>query len=247
LEDLQVGHRFEIPFTLRVSDNPFEEPDNRPPLERLRFESVSDDFPKERPVVWLTLGSEEETQLEEFVFEQIARLQLFSRLGWAQFVDRGLGFLVKAFSKAFDSDPLEQLLWHCISLEAFLGESGPGSTTRLRRRIGTIYSADANRAKNAQQAFDEIYNLRSDLVHGASFRKQAYQRHLREARSLARTVAARMISLLSDLALEVEKCRLPADLTQAELLDILDRIDRKRLLSEFERIAEEKLARLPEI
>jgi hypothetical protein len=89
--------------------------------------------------------------------------------------------------------------------------------------------------------------MQGSIVHGASFRKQAYQRHLREARSLARTVAARMISLLSDLALEIEKCRLPADLTRAELLDILDRIDRKRLLGEFERIAGDKLARLPEI
>jgi hypothetical protein len=104
----------------------------------------------------------------------------FSEREW-RFLDIGIGYLTKAFF----ADGLEQLLWHITAFEALFGESNRGVTERLARRLAAILGGSEEQRKDVKKRFEQLYRIRSKLVHGAPL-EDAYVGHLREARSFAR-------------------------------------------------------------
>ena len=138
----------------------------------------------EEPVFWIDLG-ERETEMFKTMMQRlgpIANTVRAKKVDWP-FVEVALGFLVKAFF----SKGLEQLLWNITVLEALLGEKGQGVEGRLARRIALILGKTAEERKAIVKQFKELYEIRSDLVHGKPL-KEVDQRHLLVARQLARQV-----------------------------------------------------------
>jgi hypothetical protein len=113
---------------------------------------------------------------ERFV-DQISKFPTWS------FLPVALGFLMKAFF----SDGIEELLWHTVTVEALVGEDSErgGLSGLLERRIGRILGPEA------KKRFREIYELRSQFVHGdaAYVSNPLFQLDLRDARRIARELS----------------------------------------------------------
>lgn len=220
--DLDYWMQFvSIPFVIEVTDNPFQGPRAAPPIgDFTSYQPMIFDGEEvgEEPLKIIDLDTKDTAKFEAFVREVTAQIQGIRSFGKAwEFVDLGLKYLLKGFF----SDGLEQILWHIVSLEAFLGERGRGVTDRLLRRVGAISSEDPARSKEASETFKKLHDLRNDLVHGR-VEVQAHSRDTWDARRLGRTVATRMITLLSRLAEEVRTGRLPYVPTREEVLGVLD-------------------------
>jgi hypothetical protein len=210
-----------IPFVIEVSDNPFRSPRAAPPIGAFTSYRIEIIDGKEWDVESekiLDLDAAETDRFEVFVRGVSTQLQSIRSLGevWG-FMDLGLDYLLKGFF----SDGLEQILWHIVSLKAFLGENGRGITDRLIRRVGPISSADLKESRAARKTFTCLDRVRNDLVHGR-VQVLAHSHDLWEARRLGRTVAKNMIRFLSGLADEVNTGRLAPVPTREEVLEVLD-------------------------
>ena len=187
-EDLKRGWLgFNIPFVLRVNDNWLDSPSGAPGLSRLETEpfidSVTDEESGTVPAVYIRLDKGETDQFRVFVRRSsnlLADLRI-QQSGW-WFVEIALGY----FTKAFFTQGLEQMLWHITTLEALLGEKGEGVTKRLTQRVASVLGKSQSERKALRKQFKELYDFRSDLVHGNQFQKQVFTGHLRNARDLAR-------------------------------------------------------------
>ncbi len=180
---------FHIPFVLRVSDNLLEAPRPAPNLSSLEtepyFDPATGEELGEKPA-WYINFDEQETEAftrRLSTVDKLLRDNQTVESVWP-FISRGLGFLVKGFF----AKGLEQLLWHITVIEALLGENRAGVTTRLARRIGLILGSSESERKAIRKQFEQVYDFRSDLVHGNEFRKQIWEGHLLEARDLARRI-----------------------------------------------------------
>jgi hypothetical protein len=213
---------FDIPFIISVVDNPFRAPEGAPPVERFLYEPYFDEWGEEVgeiPSPSFSLDRKNTSDLATFVRAINVQLDNVLSIGepWL-FIDHALNYLVKGFF----SVGVEQMLWHLISLEALFGEKGSGATERLSKRLAAVYSDDKTKNEAARKAFVELYNLRSDLVHGRPFRAPTHQRHLRIARALARTAALRMLQILDRLAGALKAGTLATTPTREEILGVID-------------------------
>ena len=177
---------FDIPFIFTVGDNLLEFPRNVPNLSKLQIEiqydpQTEDEY--EIPAVWIHLN-ENETDLFKTFMEHVGSLLpgIKGRENGWKFFTVALGYLIKAFF----AEGLEQMLWHITTLEALLGDKGEGVTNRLAKRIASILGKNKRDKKALIKRFKDLYDFRSDLVHGNPFKEQVYIGHLREARDLAR-------------------------------------------------------------
>ena len=111
-----------------------------------------------------------------------------------EFLEIAMGYL----GKAFLTEGLEQLLWHMTTIEALFGEKIE-LIASLRRRIGIILGKTDYERKEIRKKIDELYDFRSDLVHGNKFEKEVYQSHLKEARRIARNSLLWVLTYLSNI------------------------------------------------
>ena len=213
---------FSVPFILLARDNPFETPPAAPPVEKLEYEPSLNAFGEEVgevPTCLWGLNQDETAQFELFLGSTVSQWKSVREVGEAwRFLDRGLNYLLKGFF----SGGSDQLLWHIVALEAFLGGKR-GGTDRLARRVAAIYSDDQARSDLAKKAFKELYKLRCSLVHGGAFEPQTDSRHLRNARQLARTAATRMLALLTQVSGNLKAVNLKSIPNREHILGMLDR------------------------
>ena len=213
-----------IPFVIVAQDNPFKAPRPAPPIGDFRFYQpimIDGQEVGEEPGRLIDLTAEDTVRFEVFIRKVTVQLQKIRSMGelW-EFVDHGLNYLLKGFF----SDGLDQLIWHIVALEAFLGgkDSDISLTEQLSKRVAAIYSGDSGRSEAASKEFKDLYKIRCALVHGRPFKAEVDSDHLWRARKLARTVAIRIVDILSQLAEEAEKGRLTRIPKREEILSMPD-------------------------
>lgn len=182
---------FKLPFVITLSDNWLESPRRAPRMSMLMTEPYIDPYTNEYlgklPEIRNHLDETETENLAHTISNVDSLLLAFEAAEekrpfvWL-FVSRSLSF----FTKAFFTEGLEQLLWHIASLEALIGEEREGVTKRLGNRVGMILGESPQKRKELKKRFDEVYEVRSALVHGAEFKKQTMEGHLMQARDFAR-------------------------------------------------------------
>ena len=160
--------------SLTFNDDVFSEPESLPNL------SVG-----ERATVSIPISQQQETKIKTTVEKGRTLLKIVDRVKprW-DFVEVTMGYLAKATLAKPD---LEQLLWNVTVLESLLGEKGEVMKT-MKRRLGNILGATEEEKDEIHTEFDKLYDFRSDLVHGNTFKKRATYHHLAKARELARRV-----------------------------------------------------------
>ena len=211
---------FRIAFIIRFSNDPFEDPPLQPSLDMLQYtdEDEYGKLPEPQPNCPWQLDEAETHRLANSIRDATRRLETLQECGvlW-QCADRALGSLLRAFlSKGFD-----QLLWHTIAIEALLGDDREGLVGRIKRRIKFLYGLTGSSGKKAARAFDDTYDVRSQLVHGDEAALVAYTEQ-RNARVLARRVCELGILLFSGLLDAAKKGSLPSVPRRRDIIDCLD-------------------------
>lgn len=179
---------FGIPICLRVDDHLTASPrgpradvsvlDTEPDFDSATGEEVG-----ERPAIWFYFNDTEVKIFEEFVRREGARLHRALVTPWSRPL---IEVASRFFAKAFMSDGLEQLLWHITTIEALAGEQGEGVIERLARRLAEAMGTSDAERKEIKKTFKDLYDFRSELVHGRTSGKVVLTRHLFEARQFAR-------------------------------------------------------------
>jgi hypothetical protein len=214
---------FSIPFVLVASNDPFRSPPSAPAVESLQYKPVMNDHGEEigeeaSPIIRLDRG--QTGALQTFVMTVIAAINAIRPMNELfDSMDRGLSHLVKAFL----SEDLEQLLWHITAIESLLGghSSGP-MTEAMAKRVAAVYSEDPKQKDNARSLFHELYDHRSELVHGRPLKATLHTSDLRRARGLARELSVRTLMLLEHLATEATHGRLGWSPRRKDFLRALD-------------------------
>lgn len=157
---------------------------------------------------------------------------MVQRTAQSNTTERGTLYSSGNLIKAFFADGLEQLLWRITALEAFLGEQKQGIATSLAKRTAAILGATEKERRKLRKQFDELYDLRCDLVHGNEFKKEAQWQQLFQARAFARTITIWFVHYLGMIAAKLNAGLWPGEAPKREdllnLLDLSD-LDRKRL------------------
>ncbi len=227
---------FNIPFVIRVDDNDPESPESAPDCST----------PKSYIPVYFDPDTEEEHKAHDVLFnlnesrvvkfkecirradECLQHLRLEADDTHWPFLKVAIGNLIKAFF----AEGLEQLLWHIIALEALLSERGPGVTKSLARRSAAILGATEQEKTEWKKKFDELYDLRSALVHGRKFKKDVHRKQLFEARMMVMRVMIWFVHYLGEIAARINEGVWPSEVPKREdflvLLD-LSHADRDRL------------------
>lgn len=181
---------FKLPFVITLSDNCLKSPMRAP-----RIYPYTNEYLGKLPEIGNHLGKTETENLAQTISNVDRLLLAFETAeGNWPFVSRSLSF----FTKAFFTEGLEQLLWHIASLEALIGEEREGVTKRLGTRVGMILGESQKKRKELKKRFDEVYEVRSALVHGAEFKKQTMEGHLMQARDFARRTLFWFLNFLSN-------------------------------------------------
>lgn len=222
--------RFWVPFVIEINDSPTDLPPRAPDISALATQPVFDpetgEELYEEPASGFSLDSEETKAFQKFMCEKAAMLAAIRECTttW-RFFETAHGFLVKAFL----SEGFEQLLWHVTVIEALLGEKIEGGLTNLlKRRIGTVNGKNEAEQKQIRKNFDDLYQLRSSLVHGSPDigDKEIYLGHLSEARRLARGTTLWMLHLLYHVLQTIRRTGCPIP-TRDDLFAMIQ-IDQER-------------------
>ena len=177
------------------------------------------------------LDAQDTREFEEFVRTTLVqRAQIAETKGCAWW-ELSLSFLLKAWN----SNGLDQLLWEVVSIEALLGEN-PEIIKKIKRRIEVLLGPQIplpgtvgkhKDLASTKRLFDELYDLRSKLVHGAPL-ESAEENFLQIGLGLAREVVTRMLVILSKLAGLLANKKLDRFPARAEILEALDQIYRNQ-------------------
>lgn len=199
---------FDIPIKVEIHNDLLEPPGFAPPTKELRRHWITDIHPIteeeiEKPPIYL-----DRNQLEELK-ELVKQAQRFSDIKPDQwkFIDTSMGYLAKAFF----TEGLEQLLWHITTLEALFGEKSKGIGETVKIRVSNILEKDKNKRKEIRKKFDDLYDLRSELVHGKTESKQVYVGHLWQARDLARRSVVWFLNYLLALHAKLDSAGIPIE------------------------------------
>jgi hypothetical protein len=120
------------------------------------------------------------------------------------------------FVRAFQTEGLDQLLWHWVAIEALVGgESDEPVCSTIHRLKKMLGSAESGQEEIKKQ-FEKLYRLRCDLVHGNLYFGRVPGTDLYELRELVRRAILKVASLI-----------IPADdvsplPSRAQLLSVLD-------------------------
>ena len=216
-----------IPFVISVSDLLTELPDRGPDLTgaenglsvgpvlfRWAEEGVPFDLDESRTVQFATRMGR--------LSEMTMRAKRFN----PGLVETILGFLLKALT----SYGLEELLWHITAIEAAVGEEVDGGLTKLlRTRVSRILGRTEGERKAIRRRFSELYDLRSNLVHGNDeiHDQKVKLTHFLEARRFSRAVVLWTLCYLSH-AQHVAESEGENALTREDILHVLDMDERTR-------------------
>jgi hypothetical protein len=143
-----------------------------------------------------------------------------------QFVDVARGFVLKAFF----SQGLERLVWSCAAIEALLREDTDGLTRLLRSRIDALHPEKPALGKRFVEE-NGIYDIRSRLVHGATFERKVYQAHCLAAFEVARSRTVEMLMLLDHVLTWHRQHHHPELPSRKDTLFALDQSARSQSLS----------------
>lgn len=212
-DDLILGWlKFPDPWSFHISDDIFESPSRIQDLPKLPCSPSFDLQGNEvgtSPVFSFELEADDLKNLKSIV----EKVQAFfdnidlEKCKWT-FLNRAMGYFAKAFIEAEAN--LEELLWHITVLDILIGEKN-GVADNIRRRLGIIYGEKNNKEiKNIRKKFTELYDFRSDLVHGKSLEKDGKQKkiyfgHLKFARTLARNTLIWFINTLAFIHSELHR------------------------------------------
>ncbi len=193
---------FSIPFSLTTSDSWLVSPNRAPDLSVLATQPWVDAEGREggmEPVVGYWLTDQESAEFCSFIsqIDQVIKRAEIDCPEWC-FADTAMNF----FEKAFLSKGVEQLLWHITTIEALVGENvDPGLTKILKTRTGLALGRSTDESKQIGKNFEELYSLRSGLVHGnASLPdRDIYLSHLGQAREMARKLIVWMLHYLASI------------------------------------------------
>ncbi len=220
--------KFNIPFILSVHDNLLDFPQKAPPLSTpqindqiVKIDSLVDKVSTTKENYSPTLHFDKS---ETKIF--IKTIKQIKNVADNVYNEGSCDYLCIAFdylAKAFFSEGLDQLLWHIAVLEALLGEKGEIRNT-ISRRTATILGDTEARREFLRKQVNDLYDFRSDLVHGNKFKKEVEFEHLWIARNLARKTLLWFLNYLSHLKKEGHK--IP---DREEILLLLDLKERKKL------------------
>ena len=173
-------HGITVPNRFEFSDDLFREPVY---LEELRVGSP-DPFDEDFAIA---IGKGQETEIKKIIEKGSKLLKVVERAkpNW-DFVPVAMGYRGKAF---LTQRSLEQLLWNIAVLDSLLSEKDE-VTQSMKRRLGNILGETEQKRKEIRKEFDELYDFRSDLVHGNTFSKKVRNHHLLKARQLASWILA---------------------------------------------------------
>ena len=219
--------KFSVPWSFNISDDIFKNPFRIQELPNLPYLPCFDLQGNEvgtKPEFYFDLETDDLGSLKSIV----ENAQLFfdsidlEECKW-NFLSRAMGYFAKAFTT--EEDNLEELLWHITVLDILLGEKN-GIMDNIRRRLGIIYGEkNNNEIKEIRKKFTELYDFRSDLVHGKDEKqKKIYLGHLKSARILARTTLIWFIDTLAFIHSELNHHSIPLEYypERDELLFIFD-------------------------
>jgi hypothetical protein len=213
-----------IPFCLRVDDHLTTAPSGpRVDTSALETEPEFDHANKEvgeRPAIRLHFNEAEADAFERLARSEGTRLHAALSSTWSRpLVEVASNF----FAKAFVSDGLEQLLWHITTIEALVGERAEGLTERLARRLAEALGASDSERESIRKRFRELYEFRSELVHGRTPKAEVLTRHLFEAREFARNLLRWYLRLLDDIQKAAGAAASQGDMPdRREILRLLD-------------------------
>lgn len=194
---------FSVPWSFHISDDIFQNPSRIQDLPELLYSPYFDTQGNEvgaSPVFYFDLETDDLENLKSIVGKALAFFDSIDleKCKWT-FLSRAMDYFAKAF---FTKDELEQLLWHITVLDILLGEKN-GVVDNIRRRLGIIYGEkNKKEVKAVRKKFTELYDFRSDLVHGKSLEKDGKQKkiyfgHLKSSRILARDTLIWFIDTLA--------------------------------------------------
>ena len=214
---------FKIPFVIRITDNILDSPRPAPNLEQLETEPYFDPHTNEelgeKPSWYINLDKEQTRALERCITTVDTMLGKVESLGpSSSFLRRGQGFLVKGFF----TKGLEQLLWHMTALETLFGENRPGLTQLIAQRVALVLGETKDQRTAIKRQFTELYELRSNLVHGSELKIEIWQGHLKDARDLARCSLLWFLSFMVEISKAARHSSIAMLPERKELLAVLD-------------------------
>ena len=230
---------FNIPFVIRVDDNDLKSPRSPPDCSKLVTTPWIDPDTKDEvgygiPIVIFDLNESRVAAFEQCIQradECLRHLRLETEDTHWPFLKVAIGNLVKAFF----TEELEQLLWHITALEALLGERGPSLTASLAKRSAAILGATEKERKEWKKKFDELYDLRSALVHGRQFEKDIHRKQLFEVRMMVLQITIWFVHYLGEIAARINEGSWQSEVPKREdFFTLLDRSEADRVrLSEL--------------
>lgn len=223
---------FKCPFVFELDDNLINFPSKKPSLSipqndgllskisSLADEEIAKEFGIEKmPFPRLHFDESETNYFASKIRETKVIIDNLSADANFAFITNATGYLVKAFF----SEGLDQLLWHIAVLEALLGEKEE-IRNRIARRVAIILGDTEAKREALRKQINELYDFRSDLVHGNKFRKDVEAEHLWIARNLAQKTLVWFLNYLNHL--KKEGHNLP---DREDILLLLDLKEKKKL------------------
>jgi hypothetical protein len=208
-----------LPFSFTVHDDLFEAPYSIP--------EMPDDLLDMLPIDEIKFDREKELALKKIIEKCQRVLDAVKAVDEWNFVEIALGYLGKAF---VTHDGLDQILWHVAVLDALLSEENASVRGIMRPRIGNILGTIEADKKRVRKRFDDLYDFRSQLVHGKKYQEKAQDHHAANAREMARQTLMWFFDYLLwiDQKLRERKVTYESYPGRDELLAVLD-FDKKSL------------------
>ena len=233
---------FNIPFVIRVDDNDLGRPQSAPDCSKLITTPGGNEGENEIPFVIFDLKKSRAVTFEQHIqradecLRHLEKKKYDTKLPYLDTLDTRWPFLKVAMGnliKAFFTEELEQLLWHITALEALLGEER-GIRRSIAKRSAAIVGTTKKERTRLKKQFENLYDLRCDLVHGNQFEKDIHRKQLFEARMMALRIMIWFVNYLGEITARIKQGSWKGDVPDREdLLVLLDRrignVDQKRL------------------
>jgi hypothetical protein len=152
LDTGEAWGRFRLPFWIRVDDALLRRPDVARNSSRLNR------------VIRAHLDEHASRQIEQFSREIGSILPSYPEAHPWHFFEIAMTYL----TRAFQTEGLDQCLWHMVAIEALVGERGSKVTEKIARRLARMLGSDKSTREDIEKEFKDLYGLRCDLVHGRS-------------------------------------------------------------------------------
>ncbi len=207
--------RVGLPIVLTIEDALLSDPDVVPSCSVLEAESV---YAPGREPVYADLEDGPTTRLEQFAQSMASQVAEYPAGHPWHFFEIAMNYFVRAFQ----TDGVDQLLWHIIALEALAGDE-----RGVRKSVSDRLTHILGQKESAQ--FRTLYKTRSDLVHGNVMVRSVAAADMLDLRQLARRTILWFANCLAHFG-ATATARGSAELpTRKQLLQLLDLSDDGRL------------------